>query len=94
MDVVARVCEGLGAIANADELSRELAKSVSENNITRRARAVELSKAALVSVKEGGNSCKSLDTLIKDLNHELATRKSQETINEGSFGCGIAPIHD
>ncbi|KAF6169108.1 hypothetical protein GIB67_038605 [Kingdonia uniflora] len=76
MGVAARVCEGAGVIPNADELAQELAKSVSEHNIKRRARAVELSKAALASDKEGGNSFKSLDTLIEDLDHELAVKNA------------------
>ncbi|KAF6169115.1 hypothetical protein GIB67_038612 [Kingdonia uniflora] len=82
MGVAVRVCEGDEAIPNADELAWELAKSVSENNITRRAHAVELSKAALATAQKGGNSFKSLDILIEDLDHELVARKCRGMIDQ------------
>ncbi|KAI3867358.1 hypothetical protein MKX03_036485 [Papaver bracteatum] len=65
--VAIRVCEGVDTIPNAAELSRILSDSVSENGLEVRVRAMELCKASLATVKEGGSSFTDLDGFVKDL---------------------------
>nr|QEQ13289.1 flavonoid 3,7-O-glycosyltransferase [Tripterygium wilfordii] len=65
LKVAKRVCEGSGNLPDSDELARLIAESVSEKgSIERKRRAMELSKAALEAVKEGGSSARDLDELV------------------------------
>lgn len=65
--VAIRVCEGVDTVPDPDELSRILSDSVSENGLEVRVRAVELCKASLAAVKEGGSSFMDLDGFVKGL---------------------------
>ncbi|CAL5362437.1 unnamed protein product [Camellia sinensis] len=64
--VASRACEGAQAVPNSDELARSLAKAVGKNR-DEMVRAMKLRDAALDTIKEGGNSTKDLDELIRSL---------------------------
>lgn len=69
--VAIRACEGAQTIPNSDELAKLLAEAVQGNNVEeRRARASELRKVAMNGIKEGGNSFKNLEALVKHLQEE------------------------
>lgn len=69
--VAIRACEGAQTIPNSDELAKLLAEAVQGNNVDeRRARASELRKVAMNGIKEGGNSFKNLEALVKHLKEE------------------------
>ncbi|OVA12067.1 UDP-glucuronosyl/UDP-glucosyltransferase [Macleaya cordata] len=65
MKVAVRVCEGAETIPNAAELARVLAESVTSASASASAgrvmkrRAMELSKAAMHAIKEGGTSSRT-----------------------------------
>ncbi|KAJ0047530.1 hypothetical protein Pint_16315 [Pistacia integerrima] len=58
-----RVCEGAQTVPNSTELAKAVAESVGDNRVMRD-RAMELSKAAVDSIK-GGGSVKDLNGLVK-----------------------------
>ncbi|KAJ8553751.1 hypothetical protein K7X08_024429 [Anisodus acutangulus] len=58
--VAIRACEGAKTIPKSDELAKLLAEAVQGDVEERRARALELRKAALNGIKEGGNSFNDL----------------------------------
>ncbi|KAL5974403.1 hypothetical protein ACLOJK_031068 [Asimina triloba] len=60
-----RVGEGWDSVPDPAELARVLSESLSES---KRARAKELSKACLETVKEGGSSYRDLEEMVNELN--------------------------
>ncbi|KAL5544866.1 hypothetical protein UlMin_008650 [Ulmus minor] len=66
LKVAVTVCEGAGTVPDSAELSRVLAESVSGDRVDRR-RAVELRKAAVEAIGEGGSSVKDLEGLMGNL---------------------------
>ncbi|KAL5723355.1 hypothetical protein ACHQM5_006765 [Ranunculus cassubicifolius] len=68
MGVAMQVCEGEKSVPSRTELAQAVVKSVSENGFVKeRARATELSKAALGAVKEGGSSLKNMEDLVNEI---------------------------
>lgn len=64
LKVATRVCEGAETVPNSDELARLIAESVREAKRVERERAMELGKAAVDAMKEGGSSYKALEGLV------------------------------
>ncbi|XP_043700331.1 UDP-glycosyltransferase 89B2-like [Telopea speciosissima] len=61
-----KVCEGAETVPNSVVLAKAMTESVSGKG-SKREKAVELQKAALDAIKEGGSSSKDLDLFVKDL---------------------------
>ncbi|MCE3052302.1 hypothetical protein HAX54_052164 [Datura stramonium] len=73
--VAIRACEGAQTIPNSYELAKLLAEAMQGNNVEEwRARASALRKVAINGIKEGGNSFKNLEALVKHLKEEEATK--------------------
>ncbi|KAL5751448.1 hypothetical protein ACOSP7_026051 [Xanthoceras sorbifolium] len=66
LKVAKLVCEGAQTVPNSTKLAQLVAESVSENQVLR-VRVMELHKAALEAVENGGSSVKDLDALVKHL---------------------------
>ncbi|GFY85686.1 UDP-glucosyl transferase 89B1 [Actinidia rufa] len=66
LGVATRVCEGAQAVPNSDELALSLSEVMGEHQL-KRVRAMELQKAALEAIGEGGSSTKDLDELVRHL---------------------------
>ncbi|KAG9448610.1 hypothetical protein H6P81_008575 [Aristolochia fimbriata] len=64
--VAVRVCEGAATVPDPDVLARAMAETVAPGR-PRRARASELSAAALGAVAGGGSSVNELDALVSEL---------------------------
>ncbi|XP_059638721.1 UDP-glycosyltransferase 89B2-like [Cornus florida] len=62
------VCEGAQTIPDSAVLARAVAELVGENRVER-ARAVELSKAIVDTIKEGGTSFKDVDELVMHISN-------------------------
>ncbi|XVF08879.1 hypothetical protein REPUB_Repub07fG0042300 [Reevesia pubescens] len=67
LGVAKKACEGAQTVPNSDELARVLTESVSNKNGVERERAMKLRKAALEAIREGGNSVKEMEKLVKHL---------------------------
>ncbi|XP_021286417.1 UDP-glycosyltransferase 89B2 [Herrania umbratica] len=65
--VAKRACEGAQTVPNSDELARVVAESVSNKNSLEREGVIQLRKAAVEAIKEGGSSAKDLEELVKHL---------------------------
>ncbi|XP_058112455.1 UDP-glycosyltransferase 89B2-like [Magnolia sinica] len=66
LGIAVRVCEGADSVPDSDELARAMTESVSWS-WPQRARAKELSRAAVGAVREGGSSRKVLDEFVTEL---------------------------
>ncbi|KAF8389882.1 hypothetical protein HHK36_024400 [Tetracentron sinense] len=64
--VAIRVCEGAETIPNSAELARAITELVGEKR-SEKVRVMEVRRAALVAIKEGGSSFNDLDGLVKHL---------------------------
>ena len=65
--VAKKACEGPETVPNSDELGQVLAESVSKENRDKRKAVMELSKAALEAIREGGSSAKDMEELVKHI---------------------------
>ncbi|GMI96067.1 hypothetical protein like AT1G06000 [Hibiscus trionum] len=61
-----RVCKGLRTVPDSTELARMLVDSTTSRQ-PQRVRAMELQKAAVAAIKEGGSSYQDLDELVEQL---------------------------
>ncbi|KAG4207543.1 hypothetical protein ERO13_A03G071800v2 [Gossypium hirsutum] len=62
-----KACEGPQIVPNPEELARVLAESVSREKVVERKGVMELRKAALEAVREGGSSAQDMEEMVKQL---------------------------
>ncbi|MBA0761601.1 hypothetical protein Gotri_024227 [Gossypium trilobum] len=62
-----KACEGPQTVPNPEELARVLAESVSREKGVERKGVMELRKAALEAVREGGSSAQDMEEMVKQL---------------------------
>ncbi|XP_058112456.1 UDP-glycosyltransferase 89B2-like [Magnolia sinica] len=74
--IAARVCEGAESVPDSAELARAVTESMS-STWPQRARAKDLSRAAVGAVREGGSSYKDLDELATEL-RQLGVKSNDE----------------